>query len=154
MNTLRRLLTIAAVALVSLPAAAQERGGKDEAKAMVDAALAHIKQAGPEQAFKDFGDKANTTWHKKDLYVFVIRMDGVTLAHGANEKLVGKEQVNLKDPNGKAFVQEMMATAKKPEGGWVEYDWSNPVTKKIEGKASFVRPEPSINGFAGVGIYR
>ncbi|MBS0491504.1 MAG: cache domain-containing protein [Proteobacteria bacterium] len=154
MNTLRRLLTIAAVALVSLPAAAQERGGKDEAKAMVDAAIAHIKQAGPEQAYKDFGDKANTTWHKKDLYVFVIRMDGVTLAHGANEKLVGKEQVNLKDPNGKAFVQEMMATAKKPEGGWVEYDWSNPVTKKIEGKASFVRPEPSINGFAGVGIYR
>lgn len=154
MNTLRRLLTIAAVALVSLPAAAQERGGKDEAKAMVDAAIAHIKQAGPEQAYKDFGDKANTTWHKKDLYVFVIRMDGVTLAHGANEKLVGKEQVNLKDPNGKAFVQEMMATAKKPEGGWVEYDWSNPVTKKIEGKASFVLPEPSINGFAGVGIYR
>ena len=154
MNTLRRLLTIAAVALVSLPAAAQECGGKDEAKAMVDAAIAHIKQAGPEQAYKDFGDKANTTWHKKDLYVFVIRMDGVTLAHGANEKLVGKEQVNLKDPNGKAVVQEMMATAKKPEGGWVEYDWSNPVTKKIEGKASFVRPEPSINGFAGVGIYR
>lgn len=154
MNTLRRLLTIAAVALVSLPAAAQERGGKDEAKAMVDAAIAHIKQAGPEQAYKDFGDKANTTWHKKDLYVFVIRMDGVTLAHGANEKLVGKEQINLKDPNGKAFVQEMLAVAKKPEGGWVEYDWSNPVTKKIEGKASFVRPEPSINGFAGVGIYR
>ena len=154
MNTLRRPLTIAALALVSLPAAAQERGSKDEAKAMVDAALAHIKQAGPEQAFKDFGDKANTTWHKKDLYVFVIRMDGTMLAHGANEKLVGKDQTNLKDPNGKVFVQEMFAAAKKPEGGWVEYDWTSPVTKKIEGKASFVRAAPAINAFAGVGIYR
>lgn len=33
---------------------AQEFGTRDEARAMVDSAVAHVKKVGPEQAFKDF----------------------------------------------------------------------------------------------------
>ena len=40
------------------------------------------KKAGPDQAYRDFSDKANVTWRKKDLYVFVVRYDGLTVAHG------------------------------------------------------------------------
>lgn len=145
-----------AVTLLSLPlvAFAQDRGSREEAKAMVEAAIGHIGKAGADQAFKDFADKGNAAWHKKDLYVFVIRKDGTMLSHGANEKLVGKNQTPLKDPNGKAFVQEMLEVTKKAEGGWVEYDWASPTTRKIEGKASFVKPAASIDAFVGVGVYR
>lgn len=144
-------LTLAAGAL-ALPAFAQDRGTKAEAQAMVDAAVAHLKKAGTEAAYKDFTtDKAN--WTKKDLYVFVMDGTGKMLAHGANEKLVGKDLSNLKDSSGKAFVLDMVAVAKKG-AGWVEYEWADPLTKKVEGKASYVKPVPASDTFVGVGVYR
>jgi hypothetical protein len=70
---------------------------------MVSAALAHIKKVGNAAAFKDFSnDKA--TWIKKDLYVVVQDMKGAVLAHGTNEKLIGKYLPDFKDQNGKLFV--------------------------------------------------
>jgi len=134
-------------------ALAQDNGTRDEAKVMVDAAVEHVKKVGPEQAFKDFTDKSNKTWQKKDLYVFAYNLDGVNVAHGANEKLIGKNLIDLKDPNGKPLIQELRATAQKG-GGWVEYDWPHPQSKKIESKVSYVRKLANFDGFVGVGVYR
>jgi cytochrome c len=146
---------VLAVSLVAAAcvAQAQERGTKQEAVAMVDAAVAHAQKVGLEQAFKDFTDKANAAWRKKDLYVFVVRSDGVTTAHGGNDKLIGKNMLGIKDQSGKAFIQEMIATAKKGPG-WVDYEWVNPQTQKQEGKSSYVKPVAGFDGFLGVGIYR
>lgn len=135
------------------PARAQDLGTRDEAKAMVEAALAHLRKVGPDQSFADFTDKANAAWHKKDLYVFVYDMQGVNRAHGANDKLVGKNLLALKDPNGKLLIQELRATAQKG-GGWVDYEWPHPQTKKTESKASYVRMAEGFDGFVGVGVYR
>lgn len=132
---------------------AQDNGTRDEAKAMVDAAVEHVKKAGPEQAFKDFTDKENKTWHKKDLYVFAYNSQGVNVAHGANDKLIGKELIELKDPNGKPLIKELRDTAAKG-GGWVEYDWPHPQTKKIESKISYTKKLANFDGFVGVGVYR
>lgn len=145
----------AAVACVSFAAGvhAQDRGTKDEAKAMVEAAVAHAKKVGPEQAFKDFTDKANKDWHKKDLYVFAYTMEGVNVAHGANEKLIGKNLIELKDPNGKPLIKELRDTAAKAPG-WVDYEWPHPETKKNESKASYVQKFANYEGFLGVGVYR
>lgn len=134
-------------------ALAQDNGTRDEAKVMVDAAVDHVKKVGPEQAFKDFTDKSNKTWQKKDLYVFAYNLEGVNVAHGANEKLIGKNLIELKDPNGKPLIQELRATAQKG-GGWVEYDWPHPQSKKIESKVSYVRKLANFDGFVGVGVYR
>ncbi len=134
-------------------ALAQERGTKEEAKAMVDAAVEHAKQVGPEQAFKDFTDKNNKDWHKKDLYVFAYTMEGVNVAHGANEKLIGKNLLEMKDPTGKPLIRELRDTAAKG-GGWVDYEWPHPETKKNESKASYVRKFANYEGFLGVGVYR
>jgi signal transduction histidine kinase len=134
-------------------AMSQEFGSREEAKAMVDAAVEHVKKVGAEQAFKDFTDKGNTAWQKKDLYVFAYDMKGVNVGHGANDKLVGKNLIDLKDPDGKLLVQELRAMAQKG-GGWVEYEWPHPQTKKIESKISFVRKTEGYDGFVGVGVYR
>lgn len=153
MTFFRSLLTLLLAGVVSVSAMAQDHGTKDEAKAMISAALAHVKKAGNEQAFKDFtSDKAN--WTKKDLYVFVMDLKGVVLAHGANEKLVGKNLIELKDQNGKLFAREFIEVGTSKGEGWVDYDWTSPVTKKVEGKSTFVKRIPSFDGFVAVGAYR
>lgn len=148
----RNLCVGLAVAVMAATTMAQDRGTRDEAKTMVDAALAHVKKAGAEQAYKDFTQDKGT-WTKKDLYVFVMDSTGKMLAHGANEKLVGKDLINLKDSSGKAFVVDMIATAKKGSG-WVDYEWADPLTKKVDGKASLVKAVPGSDTFVGVGVYR
>lgn len=152
MNFFRPLIALVLTAFVSTSTLAQDHGSKDEAKSLTNAALAHIKQVGNERAFKDFTtDKSN--WNKKDLYVIAQDTKGTVLAHGANEKLVGKNLIDIKDQNGKLFVQELIAVGSKGEG-WVDYDWSNPVSKKVEGKSSFVKRIPGFDGFVLVGAYR
>lgn len=139
-------------ALVSAPSYAADRGTKEEAKAMAEAALAHIKKVGAEQAYKDF-TTSKASWTKNDLYVFVMDLTGKMVAHGANEKLVGRDLINLKDSSGKAFVVDMIAVAKKGSG-WVDYEWADPITKKVEGKSSYVQMVPTGSSFVGVGVYR
>ncbi|MFT3818637.1 MAG: cache domain-containing protein [Rubrivivax sp.] len=154
MNFLSRILiTIAAAVGLTTTALAQDHGSRDDAKAMVDAALAHVKKVGPEKAFEDFS-KDKAAWTKKDLYVFAMDFDGVNKAHGANEKLIGKALIGLKDQQGKEFVKEMVAVGSGKGEGWVDYDWANPVTKKVEGKSSYVKRIAGTSYLLAVGIYR
>jgi signal transduction histidine kinase len=153
---LRNLLKGTAVVLLTLSvgvgAFAQERGTKAEAKAMADAAYEHIKKVGPEKAYKDFTtDKAN--WVKKDMYVMVYDNKSVGLAHGANEKIVGKDMSNVKDANDVPIVPSLIALSAKG-GGWLDYDWPDPVTKKIAAKTTYARKLPNGEGFIGVGVYQ
>lgn len=146
------LLLAAALCCSGAVHAADERGSKDEAKAMVDAAFEHIKKVGAEKAYKDFTtDKA--AWNKKDLYVMVYDSKGIALAHGANEKLVGKDMSAVKDGNGVPIVNGMVALAAKG-GGWFDYDWPDPLTKKLMPKSTYARKQPNGEGFVGVGVYR
>jgi hypothetical protein len=152
MKILKHLLTLTLTTFVAFSALAQDHGTKDEAKALVTEALAHIKKVGVAKAYKDFtGDKAS--WSKKDLYVVVQADDGTVLAHATNEKLVGKNLFDAKDQNGKFFVRELIDASKKGEG-WVDYDWSNPVTKKVEGKSSYIKRIPGAEAGVLVGVYR
>jgi signal transduction histidine kinase len=148
----RPLLALCASLAFVAGASAQDHGTRDEAKALTEAAIAHMKKVGNDKAFDDF-TKDKATWNKKDLYVFVFDTEANWKAHGANEKLVGKNLINLKDQNGKEFVKDFVATAVKGEG-WVDYDWAHPVSKKVEGKSSYVKRVAGTNLAVSVGIYR
>ena len=153
MKLFNRLLALAFAGVFSVCAMAQEHGTRDEAKALAERANDYVKKVGPEQAFKEFTtDKAK--WTQKDMYVFVGDMNATALAHGANEKLVGKSLIELKDQNGKAFVKEFLSVAQAKGAGWVEYDWVNPQTKKVEPKVSYVMKLSSFDGIVIVGVYR
>lgn len=132
---------------------AQERGTADQAKALVEKGLAHIKAVGIEKAAEDFSNK-DGKWHEKDLYIFVQKFDGATVAHGGNKGLVGKNMIELKDANGQTFIRSMIDTAKSKGSGWVDYVWTNPQSKKVEPKTTYVVKIPDYDGLIGVGIYK
>lgn len=134
----RRLLALAAAtACLSLPAmASEERAKPEEAKAMLAKAVAHIKSVGRDKAYADFMTKPGP-WVDRDLYITVFDLSGKTLAHGANARMVGKDNINLQDANGKYHVKERLDIAKSKGKGQQEFAFLNPMTKQIEQKVMF-----------------
>ncbi len=154
MSILKRfLLLLLAQVLIAGSAFAEVHGTADEAKALAEKAVAEIKSVGKDKAFDEFTAK-DGKWQDRDLYVFVVGFDGVTVAHGSNKALVGKPMFELKDMNGKAFIKDMAELAKTKGNGWVEYMFTNPQSKKVEAKSSYVIRIPNYDGFVGVGIYK
>jgi len=143
---------LVALLLIVHPANAAEFGTRTEAVAMVKRAQQMFTEAGVEATFKAVDDKSNPVFHDRDLYVFIYDLQGVCVSHGARPALIGKNLISLKDQNGVYIIQEMIALAKGPGNGWVDYKWPNPITNKIEDKASYV--EKMGDYFVGVGVYR
>ena len=100
---------------------------------------------------KEFNNK-NGKFVKGELYIFALDLKGITLAHPINTKLVGKDMALIKDADGKYFAREFVNIAKNPGKGWVDYKWTNPTTKKIDDKTSYIERTGDI--LLGCGIYR
>lgn len=148
-----RLVTavLAGTAVLSGSTFAAEWATKDEAQAMVRKAVAFIKEQGPDKAYAEISNKAGR-FTDRDLYVVVYRLDGKVLAHGANEKLIGKDLSEVQDVDGKFFVKERIELARKQPTFWQDYKFVNPMTKKIEPKQMYCErfEETAVCG----GIYR
>ncbi|MBI3522978.1 MAG: cache domain-containing protein [Betaproteobacteria bacterium] len=126
----------AAAVIASASLQAGEYASRSEAEAMVAKAVKHIKADGKDAAYADFtGKKAG--WVDRDLYVVVYDMNGKVLAHGQNEKQVGKELISLKDADGKEFVKERVDLAKSKGKFWQDYKFTDPMTKKILPKSMY-----------------
>ncbi|MDD5009925.1 MAG: cache domain-containing protein [Syntrophorhabdaceae bacterium] len=125
-------------------------GTAAEAEAMVKKAATFLKAQGKDKAFKEFTE--GTQFKKEDLYIFVIDVNGMTLAHGGNPRLVGKDMSGLKDADGKLFIKEMADAAKAKGSGWADYKWTNPTTKKIDNKSTYFQKMD--NMVIGCGIYK
>ena len=123
--------------LVPLAAMAAE-GGATEADAtlMVKKGVAFIKANGKDKGYAEVSNKTGQ-FKYQDLYLVVYGLDGTVLAHGANEKMIGKNLIDLKDVDGKAFVRERVEMAKAKASFWQDYKFTNPETKKIEPKAMY-----------------
>ena len=74
------------------------------------------------------------------------------VAHGGNAKMVGKDLIDLKDPDGTEFVKERITIAKTKGSGWQNYKWNNPVTNKIEAKTAYVEKLGDL--IVGCGAYK
>jgi cytochrome c len=151
---LRLVLATAALfgtVLVSAPGWAADHGTADDAKALVEKAVAYLKTNGPEKAFATFNDKSGP-FVDRDLYIFVRGMDGNTVAHGANIAMIGHTSLETKDADGKLYNKELVETAQTKGSGWIDYRWVNPVDKKIEQKSSFV--EKVGDYIVGAGFYK
>jgi len=114
---------------------AQARGNSAEAKALLDKAVVFYKANGPEKAIAAF-NVPRGQFVNKDLFIFAMDMNGKILAH-ADFHWLGKNMMSMKDPDGKAFMKEMIDTAKTKGKGSVDYKWANPRTISPEKKSSY-----------------
>ena len=103
---------------------------QDEAKAWVDKAVAFYNASGRRIALAEFNNSKGQ-FVQDEFYIFVLSPGGTMVAHGANEKFVGEEFINLKDSDGKLFIKEILDIANKEGSGWTDYKWYNPVTKQV-----------------------
>jgi len=118
---------------------------------MVGKAVAYAEKIGTEKAYQAFTNKA-APWVDRDLYVVVYDLNGKVLAHGQNPKMVGKELIDLLDPDGKAFVKERVELGKSQNKFWHDYKWTDPVTKKPLPKSTYCERHQDV--LFCVGIYK
>jgi len=126
-------LPIFAGLLLAPVALAAGQATPDEAKAMAIKAAEYLKANGPDKAFPEFSAKGGP-WHDRDLYVVVMRADGVMLVNDTNPGMIGKSLLNLRDVDGKAFVADEVAIK---DEGWISFKWRNPLTNAVEPKTQY-----------------
>lgn len=134
-----KLQTLAAAALLlagSTAFAAAEHANASEATAMVKKGVAFMKSNGKDKGHAEISNKEGQ-FKDRDLYLVVYGLDGTVRAHGANEKMIGKNLIELKDVDGKAFVKERVDLAQAKGTFWQDYKFTNPVSKKIEPKSMY-----------------
>ena len=84
----------------------------------VGMAVDFYKAAGGEIAFAEFTNPGGQ-FVDGDMYIYALNMKGTMVAHGANERFVGEEWINVKDSGGKPFVKEILEIAElKASVGW------------------------------------
>jgi cytochrome c len=102
----------------------------EEAKRWVERAVAIYRVSGKRIALSEYTNP-NGQFVQDEMYIYVLNPKGTMLAHGVNEKFVGEDFICIQDHNGKTFIREIVDNANKEGTGWVEYIWSNPVTKEV-----------------------
>ncbi|MBR0778531.1 cache domain-containing protein [Bradyrhizobium diazoefficiens] len=135
MKRLAALVLSLVMFAATAPIQAANNASPDEAKAMALKAADYLKANGPEKSFALFQTKDEPTFHDRDLYVYVLDNGGKVLSHGVSAPLIGKPLIELRDVDGKAFIQDVVAVK---ESDWVSYKWQNPVSKAVEKKTAFI----------------
>ncbi len=123
----------------------------DEAKALAEKAATFWKANGQQKAVAEINNPKGL-FTKGELYVTAGDFSGLHLANGGNPKLVGMNLLEQKDPNGKTYVKDLIAAAKKG-GGWVEFTWTNPATKKVQPKKVWVTRVPGEDIYVACGLF-
>lgn len=148
------LAAVLAVGLFAGAATAQTaKPTMDDAKSITLKAVELIAAKGLDDAAKVFN--ADGDFKFGEIYVNVIDMAGAWKVYPPRPAGVGQSVINVKDPDGKMIVQEIIKVASDASGeGWVEYRWLNPASNKIEPKVTYVKRVPGQELIAYVGIYK
>lgn len=123
-----------------------------EAKKLVEDGIKYFKKNGLDKTMEEIS-KSDSRFTEGEFYLFAVRLDGITVGHGGNSGLVGKNMLEIRDPDGKYFMKEFLTIAKEKGSGWVNYRWSHPVTNKIAPKQAFIKMIPGTDIFIGCGFY-
>jgi len=106
----------------------EEFGSEDEATALVHRG-ARFLQAHGVQAFLDEVNKRDQGHLiDRDLYLGVYSMAQICKAHGINPRLVDEDVTDFQDLDGRRFVIDIVAIARRDGAGHFTYRWEHPLT--------------------------
>jgi signal transduction histidine kinase len=159
----RTLLTVSsllALFLCSAPRTAQatEQYQEKETRqlvALVQAAAELVHTKG-EAAFADLR-APGSRWRQGERYVFVIDPEGNMLVH-PDPAMEGRNELDLKDINGKPIIRGLIATTAHPDkpDGWYHYQWPVPGGLLPRWKSTYARLVTAPSGkryVVGAGMY-
>lgn len=136
---MKMIATAAALCLglASSAVLANEPTEKD-AIAMAERGAALIKSKGKDEMMKRINAK-DPDFVQGSLYVDLRDIKtGIVLAHPYNPSIVGKDLTDVPDANGKKYRREIIELAAAKGKGWVDYQYKNPTTGKIEPKTTYI----------------
>lgn len=147
------ILLVAAMVMVFGAAFTAHAATFDEAKALAVKAAKYVEANGKEKGIAEIGNPKGQ-FVKGDLYVVIQDTNGVNLASPMQPVLVGKNCLELKDPNGKYFIKEMIEIIKTKGSGWSTYAWVNPATKKVQEKKVWVQKVEGTDIYTLCGLFQ
>lgn len=145
------LITLALPGVVAMAQSSEA----PKAEALVKQAVAFAKANGVDKLLQETNNGSGK-FHVatgSDLYIFVYDMEGTVKAIGYNTAaLVGKNRIDMKDPDGKMVIRDLIALAKGKGKGWYDYKYPDPSDNKVKGKSSYVELYEGL--VIGAGIYK
>ncbi|MBI5589228.1 MAG: cache domain-containing protein [Deltaproteobacteria bacterium] len=110
----------------------------DDAKAMVEKAEAYFQANGKEKTLQELNNPKGE-FVKGDLYVFAYDAVGTMVAHPINAKLIGLNNQDVPDVDGKLWRKEAIEKVRQNGSAVVDYKYKNPVSGKVEQKTTFFK---------------
>ena len=128
-----------------------QQGTAEEAVALVDAALRLLNGGHSQsQVLHSISDPLQP-YHDRDMYVFALNAQGEYRAFGGNPEKVGVRVQDVPGIRGEQLIADIIAQAESCPG-WVEYDYINPSTQKVQTKMSYVCKHKGL--YWGCGVYK
>ncbi|MBD3789460.1 MAG: cache domain-containing protein [Campylobacterales bacterium] len=87
-------------------------------------------------------------------YIFVLDSNGTMIRNIQNKELEGSNILDLKDKDGKMFIQEIIQQAKLTNLGFISYYWKNPKNGLIDKKYSYIQKVDGKDWIIGSGYYQ
>lgn len=134
---MKRFIAATALSLIGAAAIASEPTEKD-AVSMTERGAAFVKANGKDELMKHIAAK-DPEFCQGALYIGMRDIKtGIMLAHPYNPSIVGKDLTDVPDANGKKYRRDIIELAAAKGKGWVDYQYKNPTTGKIEPKTTYV----------------
>jgi PAS domain S-box-containing protein len=121
-----------------------------DAEMMVNKAVQYYQKNGRKRFIEECSNPKGQ-FCRGSLYVFAYDHTMTIQAHPTIPELVGQNLLDKKDwSGGKYFRREIQQVALSKGSGWVDYQYENPLTRKITPKTTFVTKSDDLIICAGV----
>ena len=122
-----------------------------EVQAFVEKAVAFARTDGKDKALAAFTAPGGE-FHDGELYIYAYDFSGKVIAHGGDPALVGKNLIDMTDPNGLPVIKNLVRLA-EGGSGWLYFMWGNPLNdNRVEPKLGYVMKVDD-GWFLGSGTY-
>lgn len=121
---------------------------QQQIKGYVNMAVRAIENMPPDEAKKTIRNMR----YSQSGYLWINDFNNIMLVH-PDPRLEGKDQSDLRDPNGIYIVREITKVCREKGEGFVNYAWKVPGQEELKPKISFAKSVPSKNWIVGTGIY-
>jgi methyl-accepting chemotaxis protein len=121
---------------------------KQQIKGYVDMAVRLLEKMPPEEAktvIKNMRYGVNG-------YLWINDFNNIMITH-PDPRLEGKDQTDLRDPNGVYILRDITKICREKGEGYVNYMWKMPDKEELKPKISFAKSVPSKNWIIGTGVY-